>query len=199
MFQLVYQGEPPPWDIDHAQKVFVDVADRIASPVLDAGCGTGENALFLASRDHRVTGIDFLEGPIARAQRKAADRGLDATFLVKDALTLADWGERFETVVDSGLFHVFGDTDRVRYVEGLATVLAPGGRLFLLCFSDEQPGEQGPRRVSKRELETAFANGWAIESIERVTFEVRPELREVRFSGADPKAHFMIARRAGRP
>ncbi len=196
---MVYQGEPPPWDIDRPQEVFVQVASRVASPVLDAGCGTGENALFFASRGHRVTGIDFLEGPIARARRKAADRGLDVSFLVKDALTLGDWSERFQTVVDSGLFHVFGDADRATYVAGLATVLAPGGRLLLLCFSDEQPGEAGPRRVSKKELEAAFAHGWMIESIERATFEVRPEQREARFSGTDPKALFMIAQRTDRP
>jgi len=77
------------------------------------------------------------------ARRKATGRGLLATFLVKDALTLKDWSERFDTVIDSGLFHVFNDDDRNRYVEGLAMVLKPGGRLFLLCFSDEEPRRQG--------------------------------------------------------
>jgi cyclopropane fatty-acyl-phospholipid synthase-like methyltransferase len=71
------------------------------------------------------------------------------TFLVEDALTLKDWTERFKNVIASGLFHVFSDEDRSLYVEGLATVLKPGGRLFLLCFSDEEPGEEGPRRASK--------------------------------------------------
>ena len=109
----------------------------------------------------KVTGIDFLEEPIQRAKRKAAERGVPATFLVKDALTLKDWTERFDNVIDSGLFHVFSDEDRRRYVEGLATVLKPGGRLFLMCFSDEEPGTQGPRRVSKKELHDAFAEGWS--------------------------------------
>ena len=45
-------------------------------------------------------------------------------------------------------------------------MLKPGGRLFLMCFSDEEPGEQGPRRVSKEELHAAFAKGWVIESVE---------------------------------
>jgi hypothetical protein len=53
-----------------------------------------------------------------------------------------------------------------RLTGGLATILKPGGRLFLLCFSDEEPGTQGPRRVSKKELHDAFANGWVIEAIE---------------------------------
>src|SRR6185369_3384682 len=148
IFPVAYAGQPPPWDVDHAQRALVEVAHRIAGSVLDAGCGTGENALFLASQGRRVTGIDFLEAPLHRAKQKATERGLSATFLVKDALTLVDWAERFDGVVDSGLFHVFDDADRARYVAGLATVLSPGGRLFLLCFSDEQFGTQGPRRVS---------------------------------------------------
>jgi 2-polyprenyl-3-methyl-5-hydroxy-6-metoxy-1,4-benzoquinol methylase len=197
MFQMVYAQDAAPWDIDRPQKAFVEAADRIVGSVLDAGCGTGEHALFFAARGRRVTGIDFLEGPIRLARRKASDRGLHAEFLVKDALTLADWSERFDSVVDSGLFHVFGDDDRKRYVDGLAAVVGPGGRLFLLCFSDEQPGTMGPRRVSKRELEAAFGRGWTIESMAPAHFEVRPESREERFSGADPKAWFLVALRTG--
>ena len=104
---------------------------------------------------------------------------MTATFLVMDALALKDLPEVFDTVIDSGLFHVFNDEDRRRYVEGLATVLKPGGRLFLLCFSDEEPGTQGPRRVSKKELHAAFAEGWSIESIEPSRYEVRPDLKDL--------------------
>jgi cyclopropane fatty-acyl-phospholipid synthase-like methyltransferase len=196
-FQMAYGERSAPWDIDRAQKAFVEVADRIAGAVLDAGCGTGENALFLASLGRRVTGIDFLEGPIRQARRKASERGLAVDFLVKDALTLSDWAERFDSIVDSGLFHVFGDDDRAKYVEGLAAVLRPGGRLFLLCFSDEQPGTMGPRRVAKGELEASFSRDFTIESIERGDFEVRPDARQERFSGSNPKAWFLVAVRTG--
>ncbi len=144
-FESIYADQPA-WEIGRPQKAILDVADRITGSILDSGCGTGENALYFASRSHRVAGIDFLAEPINLAKRKAAERGLTATFLVKDALTLKDWTERFENVIDSGLFHVFGDDDRRRYVEGLASVLKPGARLFLLCFSDSEPGDQGPRR-----------------------------------------------------
>jgi len=126
---------------------------------LDAGCGTGENALFFASRGQTVTGFDFLADPITLAKQKAAERGLTATFLVLDALALKELPEVFDSAIDSGLFHVFDDGDRRRYVEGLASVLKPGGRLFLLCFSDDEPGDQGPRRVSRKEIENAFAEG----------------------------------------
>ena len=74
-FETAYTGQAP-WDIGRPQQVFLEVADRITGSVLDAGCGTGENALFFAGRGHKVTGIDFLEEPIQRAKRKAAERGL---------------------------------------------------------------------------------------------------------------------------
>jgi 2-polyprenyl-3-methyl-5-hydroxy-6-metoxy-1,4-benzoquinol methylase len=90
------------------------VAGRITGPILDAGCGTGENALCFAGRGQQVTGIDFLEEPITRARRKATERGLSATFLVQDAVALKDWSEQFQNVIDSGLFHVFSDEDRMR-------------------------------------------------------------------------------------
>jgi 2-polyprenyl-3-methyl-5-hydroxy-6-metoxy-1,4-benzoquinol methylase len=122
-------AEQAPWDIGRPQQVFLNVADQITGTVLDAGCGTGDIALFLARRGRQVTGIDFLAEPIQRAQRKAAERGVSATFLVKDAVALKDWSERFDYVIDSGLFDVFSDQDRQRYVEGLATVLRPGARM----------------------------------------------------------------------
>ncbi len=197
-FATLYAGQPP-WDVGKPQQPFIDRADQITGSILDAGCGTGDTALFLAGRGCKVTGIDFIEEPITRARRKAAERGLAVTFLVKDALTLKDWSERFDNVIDNGLFHVFSDEDRRRYVEGLATVLKPGGRVFLMCFSDEEPGTQGPRRVSKKELHDAFAQGWGIDSIEPTRFEVRPDLKDLSFSEGGPRAWFAVVRRASGP
>ena len=185
-FESAYAGQAP-WDIGKPQKAFLDVADRITGSILDAGCGTEDNALFFASRGHKVTGIDFLEEPITRARRMAAERRLTATFFVMDALALKDLPEVFDSVIDSGLFHVFSDEDRKRYVGGLVSVLKPGGRLFLLCFSDEEPGTQGPRRVSQKELHDAFAQGWVIESIEPSRYEVRPDLKDLTFSEGGPR------------
>src|SRR5262249_43827782 len=129
-FEDLYAG-PTPWEIGKPQRPFVAIADRVTGPVLDAGCGTGEHALFLAARGLRVVGIDFVDEAIRRARAKAAERGLAVEFLVKDAMALDDWGERFASVIDSGLFHGFSDDDRPRYVGGLARVVEPGGRLFL--------------------------------------------------------------------
>lgn len=195
-FENLYAGKAP-WDIGKPQAPFIAIADQIKDPVLDAGCGTGDTALFLAARGHRVTGIDFLEEPIRRARAKAAERGLSVEFFVKDALTLADWGKRFGSVIDSGLFHVLSDEERQRYLQGLARVIEPGGRLFLMCFSDEEPGTEGPRRVSRQELADAFRDGWEVESIQPARVEVNPEFTGATFSKGGPNAWFAIIRRKG--
>jgi len=195
-FENLYAG-PAPWDIGKPQGQFSAIADRVTSPVLDAGCGTGEHALFFASQGHRVTGIDFVEEAIRRARRKASELCLPVEFLVKDATRLHNWGQRFLTVIDCGLFHVLSDDDRQRYVQGLANVLEPGGNLFLMCFSDEEPGTDGPRRVSRQELYDAFADGWEIESIQPTRCEVHPEFSEVTFSDGGPKTWFAVIRREG--
>ena len=195
-FENLYDG-PAPWDIGRPQGRFAAIAGRVSGPVLDAGCGTGEHALFFAARGLHVIGIDFVEEAIRRARVKAVERGLAVDFRVEDALTLTDQEERVASVLDCGMFHVFSDVDRRRYVQGLARVLEPGGRLFLASFSDEEPGAEGPRRVSRQELCDAFADGWEVESVEQVRCAIHPEFTEVKFSEGGPKVWFAVIRRKG--
>jgi SAM-dependent methyltransferase len=170
-----YSGDtPPPWDIGHPQPVFVRLADQglLVGRVLDSGCGTGEHTLLAAARGAEATGIDVSARAIGLARAKAAERGSAARFETGDVLRLGDLGVTFDTIIDSGVFHVFDDEDRARYVASLASALRPGGRCYLICFSDRQPGDAGPRRVSQDELRAAFGDGWAVASIEAETFEV---------------------------
>ena len=170
-----YTGEfPSPWDIGRPQPVFIGLAQRglLSGQVLDAGCGTGEHALLAASRGADARGVDVAPRAIEIARGKAAERDISARFDVGDALTFADMEIEADTVIDSGLFHVFSDEDRPRYVASLASALRPGGHCYLMCFSDLQPGHQGPRRVSQQELRASFATGWQVESISPATFEV---------------------------
>ena len=139
-----YAGNvPPPWDIGKPQPAFLRLAGQglLAGHVLDAGCGTGEHTLLAASSGADALGIDGSSLAIERARGKAAERGIKARFEVADALSLADLGLSFDTIIDSGLFHTFDDDSRARYVTSLASVLRPGGRLYLMCFSDRQPGD----------------------------------------------------------
>jgi hypothetical protein len=84
---------------------------------------------------------------------------------------LPSLGEQFDTVLDSGLFHVFNDDDRAAYVASLAGATAPGSRYFMLCFSEHQPGDFGPRRVTQAEIRAGFQNGWHVDAIDPVKLE----------------------------
>ena len=122
--------------------------------VLDAGCGTGEHALHLASLGLHVVGVDVAETALAMAREKAADRGLDADFVAADALHLDRLGRVFDTVLDCGLFHTFDSAERRDYVASLASVTRPGGLLYVLCFGDADP--EVPHPVSQEELRKPF-------------------------------------------
>jgi cyclopropane fatty-acyl-phospholipid synthase-like methyltransferase len=165
---------PPPWDIGRPQPALVRLADRglLSGRLLDAGCGTGEHTLLAAARGAEATGVDISPRAIERARDKAAERGLQARFEVADVLQLGRRGATFDTIVDSGVFHVFSDADRPRYVASLAGVLRSGGHCYLMCFSDRQPGDFGPRRVTQDELRAAFSDGWTVRNIEADTFEI---------------------------
>jgi cyclopropane fatty-acyl-phospholipid synthase-like methyltransferase len=172
-----YTGSTPaPWDIGRPQPAFVRLADEglLRGRLLDSGCGTGENTLMAAARGAEAVGVDVAAPAIERARAKAAERGVAARFEVADALDLARLGLTFDTIIDSGVFHVFDDDDRARYVASLASVLEPGGTCYLMCFSDRQPGDWGPRRVRRDELIDAFSDGWTIDSITAGTFDVNP-------------------------
>ena len=174
-FEGAYRNGIPPWDIGRAQPAIVRAADEglIAGAVIDVGCGTGENALHLASRGLAVVGVDGAPTAIARAQEKARLRRSSATFVVGDALALGTLGRAFDTAVDCGLFHTFSDADRVRFERSLHGTLRAGARYVLLCFSELEADDRGPHRVTHAEIRSTFATGWTIDSIVAERFAAR--------------------------
>ncbi len=171
-FEGAYKGTPP-WDIGRPQGELVALAQagEIKGSVLDVGCGTGENALYLAALGHEVWGVDFAPTAIAKAKRKASRRRLKARFLVADALNLQQLGRTFDTVLDSGLFHSLSDEERPLFLRSLASVLPPGGKYLMLCFSELETGPGGPRRITRAEIKSTFAKGWRIDYIKPAQFE----------------------------
>lgn len=176
-FDAMYVAGRPPWDIGQPQPAFRELADRgrLAGRVLDVGCGTGEHALMAAAIGFDATGVDTAGTAVAIAQRKGLERDLPARFMTWDALDLADLGESFDTVLDCGLFHVFEDPDRPRFVAALRASMPVGARYYMLCFSDLVPGDWGPRRIQQDEIRTSFSDGWRVEEIEAARIETTIE------------------------
>ncbi|MDX1611788.1 MAG: class I SAM-dependent methyltransferase [Candidatus Thermoplasmatota archaeon] len=174
-FEQAYQAGRPPWDIGAPQPAFEELVgtDVLQEPVLDVGCGTGEHVLLFAQAGLKAAGVDISPSAIQAAQEKAKARGLDARFWVGDGLALTEHAPGpWRTITDCGVFHVFSDADRRRYVESLGQVLTPGGRYVMLVFSEEEPTDWGgPRRISRAEIERAFGSGWRIERLEATIFK----------------------------
>lgn len=180
-FDAIYASSTPPWDIGRPQPVFERLAGAggLTGTVLDVGCGTGEHAMLAASLGLEAVGVDISPKAIELARAKAAARASTARFVVWDALRLAELGEQFDTVLDCGVFHVFDDDDRARFVASLAAVIRPTGRYHMLCFSERQPGDWGPRRVTQAEIRASFADGWRVDPVEPAVLEVNLDPPEV--------------------
>lgn len=173
-FDNAYKGTPT-WDIGRPQAAIVRLATAgsIAGPVLDVGCGTGENSLYLATLGHHVVGIDLARAAVdkARAGSKQQAGGDGVEFLVWDALHVAELGRTFQTAVDVGLFHCLQPGQRATYAASLHDALIPGGRAYLLCWSARNPLGYGPERIRKSDIRASFRAGWSIEAIEEETLE----------------------------
>jgi SAM-dependent methyltransferase len=160
-----------PWEIEAPQPALLAVceAGALQGRVLDVGCGSGEHTLMAAAAGLDATGIDQNADVLALARRKACERGLTARFLRRDATRLQELDEVFDTTLDSLFVHALSPAARLRYLAYLRAVLRPGGRLFVLCYSDgPTPEPVPPHRMSRDEVESCFADGWALDSLRAV-------------------------------
>lgn len=167
----------PPWDIGRPQPAFVrlvQAGELNKGKALDIGCGTGENALYLAENGFSVIGVDLSSRAIAAARAKATQRKLKVEFRSGNALSLDFKDNFFDDAIDSGLFHTFNDNDRPVYAREVARVLAPNGKYCMLCFSEKEPTNWGgPRRVTKKEIEATFSPLFKVNYIIDVLFATR--------------------------
>lgn len=182
-FERLYADGRPPWELAGPQPALADllVREPPEDPVLDAGCGTGDLALWLASRGHRVLAFDFSAAAIEQARAKITDRTLDVTFLVADATSLGELPLRPRTVVDSGLLHGLDEASRAAYVTELRDLCEPGARLVLLARDD--PGSEHAD-AGRDELITRFAApDWDDTEIRPAEVYARIDGEEVRLAG----------------
>ncbi|GHO93937.1 SAM-dependent methyltransferase [Reticulibacter mediterranei] len=187
-FEQLYQGQDAPeigllheglpaWEVGYPQPAFQQLVqqEKIKGPILDIGCGTGDATLYLAEQGYEAWGVDFSPTAIQLAREKAAQRAVQATFHVGDALNLQALSSRFETIIDSGLFHTFSDEMRQPFVESLESVLRKGGHYYLLCFNDQPPlPVKFPRSISQQEIYETFQTGWHVQDIQPTLFIIRP-------------------------
>ena len=168
-FDEFYRSSTPPWVIGEPQPAIVELerAGLIRGKVLDVGCGTGEHTILLTRLGYDVLGVDFAPRAVEQAGRNAEAKNVEARFDVADAMNLGDQ-PRYDTIVDSALFHIFDDTDRPKYVASLHAACRPGGIVHVLALSDAGRGF-GPE-VSDEVIREAFADGWVLESLEPTTY-----------------------------
>ena len=171
-FEEIY-AQNAPWVIGVPQPEVVDLegSGELVGDILDVGCGTGDNAMFLAEKGHAVLAIDFVERVVQRARERAAGRGLRVDFAVADALKLADLGRKFDTILDSATFHTFSDEQRLAYPASLAAAAAPHASFRLICFSDRETRPGGPRRTTVGDIARLFVREWELISVRPVRYQ----------------------------
>ncbi|WP_233213330.1 class I SAM-dependent methyltransferase [Mycobacterium hubeiense] len=177
--QPMFEGAPPPagipWDIRQAQPTLMELEalGGFSGDVLDIGCGLGDNAIYLASRGHSVTGLDGSPAAIEQARDRAAAAGVEVAFGVADATKLTGYDSRFDSVLDSGLYHCLDDEGRQAYAAALYRATRSGARWHLYCFAyGTVNGLTAPRdAVPEHNLrDTLTANGWRIDFLGPTTY-----------------------------
>jgi SAM-dependent methyltransferase len=162
---------PPPWNIGEPQPELAALAaaGKFRSDLLDAGCGYAELSLTLAAEGYTVHGVDLTPTAIAAATKAAEERGLrNATYEQADITKFSGHDGRFNTVVDSTLFHSLPVEGRDSYLQAVHRAAADGAGYFVLVFAKGAfPGEweQKPNEVDKDELRAAVEKHWQIDEI----------------------------------
>jgi len=173
--------DKPPWDTGAPEPILVrlEQAGRISGEVLDIGCGPGDNAVYLASRGYQVTGLDVSPSAIDQARSRAAAQHVRVEFAVADATDLADYDNRFDTVISSLLLHCLDPRQRLAHTAALARVTKPGGRLIMSCFPDDSPTVSlTPYPIGEAELRRSFPpQEWTITALrqDRITGGTLPD------------------------
>jgi SAM-dependent methyltransferase len=171
---------PPPWNIGEPQPELAALHrdGKFRSDVLDAGCGHAELSLALAADGLTVVGIDLSPTAIAAATSAAQERGLtNASFVQADITNFTGYDDRFNTVIDSTLFHSLPVEGRDGYLRSVHQAAAPGARYYILVFAKGAfPAEleTKPNEVDEDELRDAVSKHWEIDEIRPAAIHANP-------------------------
>ena len=184
-----YRGEgeyvgPPPWNIGEPQPELAAVirAGKVRGAVLDAGCGHAELALALAADGYTVVGIDLAATAVAAATKAAQERNLaNVTFVQDDITTFTGFDGRFNTIIDSTLFHALPIEGRDGYLQSVFRSAAPGAAYYILVFAKgafPAAVETRPNEVDEAELRDAVGQYWKVDEVRPAFIHANPVFRE---------------------
>jgi SAM-dependent methyltransferase len=174
-WNLLYKNEKVvnmPWynenlDFDLEQEIIQRKITDNGGKFLDLGTGPGTQAVHLSKLGFDVTGNDLSEYAIQKA-RSLTDK---VHFIVDDILNSQLKKNEFDYIFDRGCFHVLSIDDRDKYVMTIKNILKDNGILFLKCFSDKEPHEEGPYRFSQDKIKEIFGNDFEILSIKETVYQ----------------------------
>ncbi|MAF26336.1 MAG: class I SAM-dependent methyltransferase [Gemmatimonadota bacterium] len=171
-----YVDNDLPWDTGEPDGHLVAfVRDEAVTPcrVLDVGCGTGTNALFLRRLGFDVCGVDLSRTAIDRARERASHASAECRFEVVDFLSEPVPGGPFGMVYDRGCFHSFDEPEiREQYASRVSEALVPGGTwLSLIGSTDSPPTDAGPPRRSAAQITLAVEPHFEIVRLEASIFD----------------------------
>lgn len=200
---------PPPWNIGEPQPELAELirAGKIRSDVLDAGCGYAELSLALAADGYTVVGIDLTPTAVAAANRVAQERNLSsASFVQADITTFTGYEGRFNTIIDSTLYHSLPVEGRDAYLNSVHRAAAPGAGYYILVFAKGAfpHGFPGPNEVTEDELRAAVSKYWEIDEIRPAWIHAHmPQMPDMPPHAKDEKgrtkmpAYLLTAHKAG--
>lgn len=128
------------WTAEPNRFVVAETADLAPGAALDLACGEGRNAVWLAERGWRVTGVDFSDVAIAKARALAERRGVEGEWVVADLVGYRPEPGAFDLVLL--LYLQVPEDERRPVVRAAAEAVAPGGT-FLLVAHDRRNLEDG--------------------------------------------------------
>ncbi len=174
-FQRRYETGDTPWDAGRPDFNLIETiaAARIAPcPALDVGCGTGDNAVWLARNGFFVVGTDVSDVAVEKAKKKAETAGVTCRFQVADFLMDTIDGGPFGFLFDRGCFHSFHfESERIRFAQTAAAYLVPAGLwLTIAGNADEVRRGPGPPQRTAKEIVIAVEPYFEILRLQSTQF-----------------------------
>lgn len=169
-----YLSGDVPWDSGRPSRELIRVLDEHRIPpcrALELGCGTGTNAILLASRGFQVTAVDGAPEALHRAREKAAAAGVEVDFVEQDVCAFGEGREPYDFLFDRGCYHAVRRTNRDEFLQMLARVTRPGSRFLALTGNANEQATDGPPRLTEDEIRAELGALFTIDALREFRFQ----------------------------